>query len=67
MTSDKHERASDRCTEALLKIEQEDKITFDIVVMIQGDEPMIHPEMITEAVRPMLDDSEILITNLYKQ
>ena len=64
MTSDKHERASDRCAEALLIIEQEDNIKFDIVVMVQGDEPMIHPDMISEAVSPMLDDSKILITNL---
>jgi len=64
MTSDKHERASDRCAEALLIIEQEDNIKFDIVVMVQGDEPMINSDMISEAVSPMLDDSKILITNL---
>ena len=64
MTSNKHERASDRCAEALLIIEQVDNIKFDIVVMVQGDEPMIHPDMISEAVSPMLDDSKILITNL---
>jgi 3-deoxy-manno-octulosonate cytidylyltransferase (CMP-KDO synthetase) len=64
MTSNKHERASDRCAEALLIIEQEDNIKFDIVVMVQGDEPMIHPDMISEAISPILDDSEILITNL---
>ena len=64
MTSDKHERASDRCAEALMKIEGEDNIKYDIVVMVQGDEPMIHPDMITEAVSPMLNNSEILITNL---
>ena len=64
MTSDKHERASDRCAEALLIIEQEDNIKYDIVVMVQGDEPMIHPNMITEAISPMLDEPEILITNL---
>jgi 3-deoxy-manno-octulosonate cytidylyltransferase (CMP-KDO synthetase) len=64
MTSDKHERASDRCAEALLIIEQEDNIKFDIVVMVQGDEPMINSDMISEAVSPMLDDPKILITNL---
>jgi 3-deoxy-manno-octulosonate cytidylyltransferase (CMP-KDO synthetase) len=64
MTSEKHERASDRCAEALIKIENEDNIKYDIVVMVQGDEPMIHPDMISEAVNPMLDDSKILITNL---
>jgi 3-deoxy-manno-octulosonate cytidylyltransferase (CMP-KDO synthetase) len=64
MTSNKHKRASDRCAEALLKIEQIDKLKYDIVVMVQGDEPMVHPDMISEAVSPMLNDSEILLTNL---
>jgi 3-deoxy-manno-octulosonate cytidylyltransferase (CMP-KDO synthetase) len=64
MTSNKHERASDRCAEALLKIENKNKIKFDIVVMVQGDEPMIHHDMITEAVQPMLNDESVLVTNL---
>jgi len=64
MTSHKHERASDRCAEAVLIIEKEDNVKYDIIVMIQGDEPMVHPDMITEAVQPMIDDSSILITNL---
>ena len=64
MTSDQHERASDRCAEALLKIEEEDNTKFDIVAMVQGDEPMIHPNMISEAIGPMLNDSELLVTNL---
>ena len=64
MTSDKHERASDRCAEALNYLEQEDNIQYDIVVMVQGDEPMTHPEMIIEAVTPMLKDKEIIVTNL---
>jgi len=64
MTSDKHERASDRCAEALSYLEKKDGIQYDIVVMVQGDEPMTHPDMITEAVTPMLDDPKILVTNL---
>ena len=64
MTSDEHERASDRCAEALGYLEKKDDIQYDIVVMVQGDEPMTHPSMITEAVTPMLKDSEILVTNL---
>ena len=64
MTSDRHERASDRCAEALEAIEREDGTRFDIVVMVQGDEPLVHPEMIDEAVRPMLADPTIYITNL---
>ena len=64
MTADTHERASDRCAEALLKLEQEHGIRYDIVVMVQGDEPMTHPDMIAEAVRPMLDEPSIQIVNL---
>jgi 3-deoxy-manno-octulosonate cytidylyltransferase (CMP-KDO synthetase) len=67
ITSDKHERASDRCAEALLKIEITDNVKYDIVVMVQGDEPMIHSDMIDEAVAPMLKNSEINVVNLMGQ
>jgi len=64
MTSDKHERASDRCAEALLKLEKANNTKYDIVVMVQGDEPMTHTDMITEAVQPLLDDAKIQVVNL---
>lgn len=64
MTSSHHERASDRCAEALEIVEKEDGIRFDIVVMVQGDEPLVHPEMLSEALAPMLTDLSIRVTNL---
>lgn len=64
MTSDCHERCSDRCAEAMLKIEKETSEKCDIMVMVQGDEPLTFPEMIDEAVTPMLEDKNIQITNL---
>lgn len=64
MTGSHHERASDRCAEALMILEREDGLVYDIVVMVQGDEPMTHPDMITEAIAPMLADPSIRITNL---
>jgi 3-deoxy-manno-octulosonate cytidylyltransferase (CMP-KDO synthetase) len=64
MTSDTHVRASDRTAEALSHIEQESGFRADIVVMIQGDEPMLRPEMIDEAVAPLLEDESILVSNL---
>ncbi|OEF04575.1 3-deoxy-manno-octulosonate cytidylyltransferase [Vibrio genomosp. F10] len=64
MTSDSHERCSDRCAEAMLKIEQQDGQKVDVMVMVQGDEPLTFPEMIDEAVLPMFQDESILITNL---
>ena len=64
MTSNKHNRASDRCAEALLKIENEDNIKYDIVIMVQGDEPMINSKMISDAIHPLLKNKKINITNL---
>jgi 3-deoxy-manno-octulosonate cytidylyltransferase (CMP-KDO synthetase) len=64
MTSSHHDRASDRCAEALGYLEKKNRIKYDIIVMVQGDEPMTHPNMIIEAVTPMLDDPGILVTNL---
>lgn len=56
MTKDTHERCSDRTAEAMLKIEDETGRTIDIAVMIQGDEPMVWPDMIDDAVNILLQD-----------
>ncbi len=65
MTKNTHERASDRCAEAMLKIEENNPADrCDIMVLVQGDEPLTHPDMIDEAVEPMLKDKSIKITNL---
>lgn len=63
-TSNKHERATDRTAEAMVKIESELGDVVDIVVMIQGDEPMVFPDMIDRAVSPFLNDSDVLVSNL---
>lgn len=64
MTSDCHKRASDRTAEALLKIEKETNARVDIVVMIQGDEPMLQPGMINEALKPLVENESIIVSNL---
>jgi 3-deoxy-manno-octulosonate cytidylyltransferase (CMP-KDO synthetase) len=64
MTSDTHERASDRAAEAMLKVEKIINDKVDIVVMVQGDEPMVTPEMITQAIIPMSDNKDISVVNL---
>lgn len=56
MTKDTHERCSDRTAEAMLKIEAETGKRVDIAAMVQGDEPLVRPEMIDAAVRLLLDD-----------
>ena len=64
ITSDKHKRASDRTAEAMMKIEEENGTKLDIVVMIQGDEPMLLPEMIDKSIEPLLKSKDIIVTNL---
>jgi 3-deoxy-manno-octulosonate cytidylyltransferase (CMP-KDO synthetase) len=38
----------------------------DIVVNVQGDEPLLAPEMIDEAVSPLVDDTTILVGTLVR-
>jgi 3-deoxy-manno-octulosonate cytidylyltransferase (CMP-KDO synthetase) len=64
MTSDAHERASDRAAEAVDIIERERGVTIECVVMVQGDEPLVHPEMISEATLPMREDDGVQVVNL---
>lgn len=65
MTGDHHERCTDRCTEALLKIETQENIKVDVMVMVQGDEVMVHPEMIDEALDAIIKDTNVQVVNLY--
>lgn len=61
MTSIKHTRASDRVAEAC------EDLDVDIVVMIQGDEPLITPEMVDMSFQPLLVDKTLFCTNLVKR
>ena len=49
MTRDDHFSGTDRVLEAAIKLKIPDQ---SVVVNIQGDEPALHPEMISELVRP---------------
>lgn len=61
MTSAAHERASDRVAEAAEAFEA------DVVVMIQGDEPMVTPAMIKAAVAPLREDPAVACVNLARR
>ena len=52
MTSKKHKRATDRCSEALDKIEIKEKCKYDLVIMVQGDEPLVNNKMIKQSITP---------------
>jgi 3-deoxy-manno-octulosonate cytidylyltransferase (CMP-KDO synthetase) len=53
MTSASHQTGTDRIAEVARSVKA------DIVVNVQGDEPLIHPDMIDQAVRPLVDDPAI--------
>lgn len=61
MTSASHASGTDRCYEALQKVEGE----FDYVINIQGDEPFIQPEQI-ELIVALLDGDAELATLVIK-
>ena len=58
MTSKKHKSGTDRIGEAVKKIK------CDIVVNIQGDEPMIDPRNIDKAIEPLIKDKTINVSTL---
>lgn len=64
MTSKKHKRATERCSEALKKLERKLKSKFDIITMLQGDEPLISLKMIEKGIMPLLKNNNLLVTNL---
>lgn len=63
MTSDKHIRCLDRIAEAAPMLVP-DIAEEDIVVCVQGDEPMLHPDMIEAAIAPLLKDKNVHCTVL---
>lgn len=58
MTSARHQRAAERVAEAATRCEA------DLVVMIQGDEPLMHPEMLNELVAPFSIEPDLQCANL---
>ena len=49
----------------ILERERVKLVDMHIVVMVQGDEPMTHPQMISEAVNPLVEDSKVLVKPIY--
>lgn len=58
LTSPSHERCTDRIEEAAKQV------NADIIVNVQGDEPLLLPEVIGEVARPLAERSELPCTNL---
>jgi 3-deoxy-manno-octulosonate cytidylyltransferase (CMP-KDO synthetase) len=58
MTSDKHERCTERVAEAVASTDGE------IIVNIQGDEPLLMPEDLSLLITPLLEEASMPCSNL---
>ncbi|MBI5747693.1 MAG: 3-deoxy-manno-octulosonate cytidylyltransferase [Nitrospinae bacterium] len=58
MTLQNHSTGTDRISEVAKRLKT------DIIVNVQGDEPLIEPDVIDEAVKPLMNNSEILMATL---
>lgn len=61
MTSDKHATGSDRVAEVASKVDG------DLFVNVQGDEPVINPEMIRQVISIFLEDDSVYFGSLKKE
>lgn len=62
MTSMDHQSGTDRCLEAMKKVEGE----YDVIINIQGDEPFIDPTQITDVAKCFSDDDSDIATLVKK-
>ena len=58
MTSDSHRTGTDRVGEVARKVQA------DLIVNIQGDEPLLEPETIKAAIKPFYTNPDLQISNL---
>jgi len=63
MTSESCPSGTDRCREALERIQETTERSFEVVINIQGDEPFLHPEML-EKLMSCFDDERAHIATL---
>jgi 3-deoxy-manno-octulosonate cytidylyltransferase (CMP-KDO synthetase) len=66
MTSAEHLSGTDRCSEAVTKIEDETGEKIDVVINIQGDEPFIKPEQIAALMNCFADEDVEIATLIRK-
>lgn len=65
MTSANHQSGTDRCAEALGIVQKDSGIAFDVVINIQGDEPLIQPAQL-EKLMNCFEYKETQIATLIK-
>ncbi len=61
MTAQDHESGTDRIAEAVAKI------NVDVIVNVQGDEPLIDPQVIDGLAKVLLKDSQLVMATVIKR
>lgn len=64
MTGAHHQRATERTAEAVQLMETERGREFDIVVMLQGDEPLVSADQLNDLFTAMVVNPELQVANL---
>ena len=58
MTSDRHESCVDRVAEAAQNLKA------DMIINVQGDMPLVHPQSLEQLVAPLLKEDSLLFTDM---
>ena len=61
LTGTHHQSGTDRIAEVI------ENTDCDIIINIQGDQPLIDPIMIEETIQPMIDNPEIVMSTLKRE
>ncbi|MBI4619512.1 MAG: 3-deoxy-manno-octulosonate cytidylyltransferase [Desulfobacterales bacterium] len=61
LTSSHHKSGTDRIAEALIQLDVKDT---DLIVNIQGDQPLLEPATVDEIIRPFVNDPSLLMATL---
>lgn len=58
LTSDRHETCIDRVAEAV------ENLNAEIIVNVQGDMPLVHPDALKQLIAPLLEDKHLMFTDM---
>ena len=64
MTSPDHLNAVDRTVETIAILLSKSSLLIDIVILVQGDEPLLNPEVLDQMVITMVDNPSVDVVNV---
>ena len=64
MTSPDHLNAVDRTVETIAILQSTSSLPIDIVVLVQGDEPLLNPEVLNQMVITLTDNPSVDVVNV---